>query len=106
MNWIDLVEERNRCQASCERGNKIPNSINCGEILDLIRTIFFSRIPLNLLLLLLLLLPHLLFCYPIYVITLRCNDLLLNRTESNSNISIITMLVAIVSIAVSYEMCI
>jgi hypothetical protein len=34
MDWIDLVQDRDRWLGTCECGNKLSGSIKCGEFLD------------------------------------------------------------------------
>ena len=34
LNWIDLVQDRDRWRGSHECGNELLGSIKCGEILD------------------------------------------------------------------------
>jgi hypothetical protein len=34
MDWINLVQNRNKWRGSCERGNEISDSIKCWEVLE------------------------------------------------------------------------
>jgi hypothetical protein len=34
MDWIDLIEDRDQFEGSCERGNEPSGSIKCWEVLE------------------------------------------------------------------------
>jgi len=38
MDWIELVQNREKVAGICECGNEISGSIKCGEILDWLKT--------------------------------------------------------------------
>ena len=37
-DWIELAQDRDRCEGTCECGNEHSGSIICGEFLDWLRT--------------------------------------------------------------------
>jgi hypothetical protein len=43
VDWIDLIQDRNRCAGCCEKGGDFSVSIKCREFLTNWRTVGFSR---------------------------------------------------------------
>jgi hypothetical protein len=43
MDWIDMAQDRDKVVSCCECGNEPSGSIKCGEFLDYLRPVSFSR---------------------------------------------------------------